>query len=352
MRTKNILVIVISSTIIVVALLFGFRSLAPNGDQPSPVNFTQEGNVVRDNPGFKPGVWYLVYEQSGSSALTKELDLADIAPLPLQNGEQVHVEGRERAGVVKVTSLQILNGYYDDLIWVEAPLPDQIVASPLLITGQARGNWYFEASFPVTLLDANGKVLVQKPAQAQGDWMTAEYVPFSITLDFINPATDTGTLILHNDNPSGLPENDKELRLPVRFTVASQTVSLYYYNAENDKDASGNILCSSQGLVPAQRQIPVSQTPIQDTINLLLQGQLTATERSAGVTTEYPLSGFTLQGANLRNGDLTLDFSDPENKTGGGSCRVGILWKQIEATAQQFPGVNQVKFIPEFLFQP
>jgi hypothetical protein len=41
-----------------------------------------------------------------------------------------------------------------------------------------------------------------------------------------------------------------------------------------------------------------------------------------------------------------------QRHTTDGSCRVGILWAQIEATAEQFPGVNEVKFLPGELFQP
>jgi hypothetical protein len=246
----------------------------------------------------------------------------------------------------------VANAQKDDLIWVASPLPNQLVSSPLAIAGRARGNWYFEASFPVKILDANGLMLAQAPAQAQGDWMTTEYVPFTLSLPFTKPTTATGTLVLEKDNPSGLPQHANELRIPIRFDTTQQTVKLYYYNQNNDKDASGNILCSAKGLVPINRQISVSQTPIQDTITLLLQGQLTVGEKNQGLSTEYPLAGFSLKGANLANGVLTLEFSDPQYKTSGGACRTAILWKQIEATAKQFNGVTQVKFIPADLFQP
>lgn len=131
-----------------------------------------------------------------------------------------------------------------------------------------------------------------------------------------------------------------------------ETVRLYYYNADNDKDASGNVMCSPAGLVLVERKLAVSPTPIQDTIRLLLEGDLTPQEKTSGISTEYPLPGVTLKGANLNDGELTLEFNDPEHKTGGGSCRVGILWNQIEATAKQFPEVASVEFIPEDLFQP
>lgn len=247
---------------------------------------------------------------------------------------------------------QIIHASKDDLIWVQAPLPNQTITSPVSIVGKARGNWYFEASFPVILLDAHGNILAQAPAQAEGEWMTTEYVPFSLSLIFPKSATATGTLVLQKDNPSGLSEYADELRMPVRFESLTQAVKLYYYNQEKDKDASGNILCSSRGLVAVDRQIPVSQTPIQDTVRLLLQGQLTLSEKNQGISTEYPLPGLFLEGASLKGGTLTLEFSDPQNKTSGGSCRVSILWKQIEATAKQFEGVQNVTFIPEELFQP
>jgi hypothetical protein len=106
----------------------------------------------------------------------------------------------------------------ENMIRVNDVLPNQVVKSPLTITGKAVGNWYFEASFPVELVDGNGKSIMIKPAQAQGEWMTTDFVPFTITLSFAKPATATGTLILRNDNPSGLPENQKEVRIPVRFS--------------------------------------------------------------------------------------------------------------------------------------
>ena len=105
----------------------------------------------------------------------------------------------------------------DDLIVVVSPKPNEPVSTPLLITGRARGNWYFEATFPVELRDATGKKIAEHFAQAQGDWMTSEYVPFAARLTFAKPATPTGTLILHKSNASGLPEHDNKLEIPVRF---------------------------------------------------------------------------------------------------------------------------------------
>jgi hypothetical protein len=99
---------------------------------------------------------------------------------------------------------------------------NQMLTSPFTVKGEARGSWYSEAVFPIELLDGNGKRIILTQARADGDWMTTNFVPFSATLSFAKPKTATGTLILHNDNPSGLPENAFELRIPVRFATSTK----------------------------------------------------------------------------------------------------------------------------------
>lgn len=157
----------------------------------------------------------------------------------------------------------------------------------------------------------------------------------------------------------GCPDGSYVGRVPpdCDFAACPKTriVNLYYYNPEKDKDEFGNIKCSRNGLVAIEREVPISKTPIQETISLLLKGEENLTEEdiAQGITTEYPLEGFSLAEVNFKeDGTLILKFDDPLNKTPGGSCRVGILWFQIEATAKQFPEVKNVRFLPEELFQP
>ncbi|MGE5392478.1 MAG: Gmad2 immunoglobulin-like domain-containing protein [Candidatus Saccharibacteria bacterium] len=100
---------------------------------------------------------------------------------------------------------------------VDSPTFGATVSSPLRISGRARGSWFFEASLPATLKDENGKVLAQSPMRAQGDWMTGDFVNFSGSLEFEQPATEYGVLIIEKDNPSGLPQNDAAFVVPVKF---------------------------------------------------------------------------------------------------------------------------------------
>ncbi|MBI4120104.1 MAG: tryptophan-rich sensory protein [Parcubacteria group bacterium] len=105
----------------------------------------------------------------------------------------------------------------EELIQVESLRADEIITSPLIVKGKARGTWFFEASFPVKLIDENGNVLAQAPAQAQGEWMTKDFVPFEARIDFSAPNSQKGTLVLEKDNPSGLAEQADELRVPILF---------------------------------------------------------------------------------------------------------------------------------------
>lgn len=112
-----------------------------------------------------------------------------------------------------------------DLIQLTTPVPNGVVAdSPLMLTGQARGYWYFEASFPIVLTNWDGLIIAEGYATADGDWMTEEFVPFTASLEFTNPYEEgqpdfmkRGSLILQKDNPSGLPENDNALEIPIYF---------------------------------------------------------------------------------------------------------------------------------------
>ena len=101
-------------------------------------------------------------------------------------------------------------------VTVTSPAAGALIASPLKVSGSALGTWFFEASLPLKLVDANDNLITSSPATAQGEWMTTSSVPFTGTLTFTTEAT-SGFLIVAKDNPSGLPENDAAFPVPVRF---------------------------------------------------------------------------------------------------------------------------------------
>ena len=105
-----------------------------------------------------------------------------------------------------------------DLIRIDYPRPNQEIENPLIVQGEARGYWFFEASFPIVLTDWDGLIIAQGIAQAKEEWMTEDFVQFEAVLEFEKPEYgNKGNLILQKDNPSGLPENEDALEIPINF---------------------------------------------------------------------------------------------------------------------------------------
>lgn len=106
---------------------------------------------------------------------------------------------------------------YKDLIRIDSPVKNQKINSPVAVSGEARGQWYFEASFPIQILDEDGTILGSGIGQAQGEWTTTDFVPFTGEISFIKPKGQIGSIIFKKDNPSGLPQNDDSVSIPVSF---------------------------------------------------------------------------------------------------------------------------------------
>lgn len=111
----------------------------------------------------------------------------------------------------------------DPFIIIDTPVPEQEISSPVTIMGKARGNWFFEGSFPITIVNWDGLIIGEGIATAQGEWMTTEFVPFTATIAYdLAPKTPYtyGAIILKKDNPSGLPEYDDSREMRVNFKVS------------------------------------------------------------------------------------------------------------------------------------
>ena len=102
------------------------------------------------------------------------------------------------------------------LIHVSSPTASSSVGGIITVKGEARGAWYFEGSFPLKVLDQNRNSIGAGVAHAEGEWMTANFVPFTASIDVTESKYHgSATLILLKDNPSGLPENDDSVSIPI-----------------------------------------------------------------------------------------------------------------------------------------
>lgn len=100
---------------------------------------------------------------------------------------------------------------------VFSPQPAQKITSPITIQGEARGLWFFEATFPVEIRDSAGSVLGYGVAHADTDWMTDNFVAFTAVIAFKETNETSGEIIFQNDNPSGDPARAVFYKIPVSF---------------------------------------------------------------------------------------------------------------------------------------
>ena len=119
-----------------------------------------------------------------------------------------------------------------------------------------------------------------------------------------------------------------------------------------DMAAKLNYEADPRAFLPVEREVAFSENLIFDTINSLIESQLSEEEKQAGFWTSFPGESFQLLRAELQGDTLTLYFDDPLYFTSGGSNRVRFMWLQILMTALQFPEVQNVRYEPKTLFQP
>jgi hypothetical protein len=99
-------------------------------------------------------------------------------------------------------------------IRIEAPDPDDRIASPLRASGTADNSWYFEAVFPARLMARDGTLIAEAPAIAASDWTRDGPVPFNVEMAFTVDEETPATLVLEEDMPRD-NGNPRQVRIPV-----------------------------------------------------------------------------------------------------------------------------------------
>ena len=236
--------------------------------------------------------------------------------------------------------------YFDDSslygeIRVFSPQPDEVITSPVEITGEARGFWFFEGSFPVELTKDNGVSLATGTVTAQGDWMTEEFVPFTATLRFDDVDRKAGKLIFQNANPSGLPENQEKFIVPVKFDQPDATepaeekitVKVFFSNSNLDPTASCNKTFSVERQV---KTLGVARAALEE----LLKGPLDL-EKTDGYGSSIN-DKVKINSIRIEHKTVYVDFDSQLEYQVGGSCRISMIHAQIDQTLKQFESIDKV----------
>lgn len=107
-----------------------------------------------------------------------------------------------------------------DVIDLDLPELGSVVRSPLRVVGEARGSWFLERTFPVSLQSADGTVIASSTATAAKEWTPDALVPFTAELtwnDGLSTATGTATLVLRKATSTAATTTEV-LRLPIRLS--------------------------------------------------------------------------------------------------------------------------------------
>lgn len=232
-------------------------------------------------------------------------------------------------------------------VLVDSPKAGERLSSPILIEGKAIGTWFFEASFPIKLVDENGRLIAQSIAQAKDDWMTTDYVRFESKIEFKASTEQKAILVFQKDNPSGLPQYDAEYKMPVVLvpdkSLASGAdsasadivkIKVYFNNANFDPEFT----CVK--VFPVEREIAKTSGVARAAIEELLKGP-TEQEKAQDYITNIN-SGVKIQKLVIENGIAKVDFDGEIERAVGGSCRVSAIRSQITQTLKQFLTVKEV----------
>lgn len=167
-------------------------------------------------------LWFMTHRQEAAPVAVTEtevLSFADCAaagyPVMESHPRQCKTpDGRTYAEELPAPDPTYVNASAD-MIRVTNPAPGAVTGKPITVMGEARGTWYFEASFPIEVRDNAGAVLATGHAEAKGDWMTESFVPFTATIAIPESYIGEAMLVLMNDNPSGMPENARSVSFPI-----------------------------------------------------------------------------------------------------------------------------------------
>lgn len=109
------------------------------------------------------------------------------------------------------------NGKTVEVVTVDEPVPHGRITNPLVVRGKVAGSWFFEANFPIVVLDEHRHAIGVGFGVARGDWMTEKPVKFTASVKLKDTDGDRGFVVLHRANPSDDRTLDAKVEIPIRF---------------------------------------------------------------------------------------------------------------------------------------
>lgn len=256
----------------------------------------------------------------------KKLCLLSLAGLLFVACGQPNTNDNNNGTSMPTQNIVLTGSVLPDSLRISSPIVGAMIESPVVITGEARG-WFFEGSFPISIVDENGATLTQGFASSQDDWMTDAFVPFRAELSFAPGNAKSGAIVFSQNNPADMEGSEiEQYELPVSFQPqVGEKITLYFNNSKMDPTT-----LSCETVYPVERAFLTSQDKSRDALSALLAGP-NENEVANGYFSSISKEA-VLRTISVRNGVMTLDFNEKLNT--GGSCQSQSVRAQIERTAQ------------------
>jgi len=230
------------------------------------------------------------------------------------------------------TFIELITTPKVETIRIISPKANEIVSSPVKIEGEALGNWFFEGSFPVKMLDSKGGEIGSGVVQAKSDWMAEKMVPFEAKINFKSEG-DQGKIVFVSDNPSGISGLEMKYQVPVKFQAGETTKVKIYFGKKGVLDCDR--------VFPFERNVSKTQTIGKAALEELIKGP-TKIEQQLGYFSSINIDSKIKSLIIDKEGIARVDFSGNIEESVGGSCRVSAIRSQITKTLLQFSSVKKV----------
>jgi len=110
------------------------------------------------------------------------------------------------------------NTEYDGSLILNNFNENDLLQTGFVIEGKIKDNFFFEGTFPIEVQDMSGNTLGISFATSKTDWMTSDYIEFKTEpINFDKKSNTEGYILFKKDNPSGLSEKDRTIKLKVKF---------------------------------------------------------------------------------------------------------------------------------------
>lgn len=218
-------------------------------------------------------------------------------------------------------------------IVVAQPVAGETISFPLAIVGQAR---VFENVFHYRVIDAANVVLAEHYAIADAKDI-GEYGSFSLRVNYQQPTTSEGFVEVFSYSAKDGSVQDLQ-RIPVTFAddVVTKNISVFFVSRAGIE--TGNDCAIVREVV---RRVPDTVAVAHAAMQELLAGVYPFEDVDGDYLSLIPYSA-RIRSLHVENGVATVVFVKDSFTGTAGSCTVGAIRAQIEATLSQFSSVTSV----------